>query len=174
MTEVTLKKLRSADLPLLLELKAESWRTTHHTSILNEEDQNRWFDSLDTHPTSPRNLVMVGCLKDQRIGIFKLSPIDWQNRSAEVGWDLFAPFRGKGLGKPLVLAGTMFAFRELSLHRISCEILSNNDASIKCALAAGFSYEGKKREAVLRFGNYLDSLIYGQLSYERDELWNKN
>lgn len=163
-------KLERALLGKLLALKSESWETTHQITIANSEDQNRWFDSLDQNVHTPRNLILVASTHNEKIcsfmdfGIFKITDIDWANRTAFVAWDVFKNHRGIGLGKTLVRGGTTFCFRMLNLHRLNCEILETNIPSQKCAEVAGFVKEGIKRESVLKQGVYIDSGVYGMLS----------
>lgn len=161
---IRLRKLSESDLDQLFHLKQENWYGTHQITIINEEDQKRWFESLDNHPHAPRKLVLVAedTLEFLDIGIFKLN-IDWNNRVADVGWDVFEHFRGKGLGKRLVKAGVAYSFNLFDLRRLQCEILEHNGASMTCATLAGFKKEGYRREAVHRQGQYLGSYVMGLL-----------
>jgi RimJ/RimL family protein N-acetyltransferase len=159
-----LYKIGREHLPRLLSLKQESWFGTHHLSILNLDDQHRWFDSLDKDPHSPKNLALIAhedyC--NDNIGVYKIV-VDWVNRTAEVGWDVFSEYRGQGLGKNLVAAGSAFCFKFFDLRRLGCEILENNVPSIKCATHAGFAKEGVKREAILKEGRPVNSIVFGLL-----------
>jgi len=166
------RKLEKSDLGQLLALKTESWPTTHHTAFLNEDDQGKWFESLDSDVINPKNLVLVAHAIDSRpmgdpacrMGIFKIFDIDWISRRCDCAWDVFKGSRGVGWGKKLVIAGTAFCFNMLNLHRLSCEILDINEASKKCAAAAGWRIEGRKEECIYKMGiGYVDSLVYGNL-----------
>jgi len=162
---LNLTKLQREDLSLLLDLKSESWETTHHITIATMEDQVRWFESLDKDVHSPCSLVLMACDKENsKIGIFKISSVDWVNRTADVAWDIFKPHRGNGFGKSLVAAGSTFCFQILNLWRLNCEILETNTVSQKCAFSAGFEKEGVKKESVIKLGSYVDSGIYGLLA----------
>jgi RimJ/RimL family protein N-acetyltransferase len=164
---VRLRKLEETELDLLLELKRESWPYTHHTTIANRADQLRWFRSLGEEVHSPKNLVLSASLAEagdsQGFGVFKIFDVDYINRSARVGWDIFPSNRGNGLGPRLVVAGVAFSFDILNLHRLSAEILDENDRSRRCAEAAGFRQEGCLREAVYKRERYVDSLMFGIL-----------
>jgi RimJ/RimL family protein N-acetyltransferase len=161
------RKLERQDLGKLLELKLESFETTHHVTIATIEDQERWFDSLDKHVHSPLNLHLIACLKDdpydKKIGIIKISNIDWVSRTADIAWDVFKEYRGKGLGKKMIKSGTDYCFCVLNLRRLTAEVLSNNPASAKCAEHAGFTKEGTKKELTYKSDQYLDSHVYGIL-----------
>lgn len=159
-------KVSKDHLDMLLNLKTESWRTTHRISFLSMETQQKWYDSLMTEDIHcPKNLILIAtCEVDVHqddVGVFKLLNIDWYNRKADAAWDIFARFRGKKLGSRLVEAGVGFAKEALNLRKLNAEILENNPASLKCAERAGFVEEGVKREEVFRDGKYLDSLMLG-------------
>ncbi|HEX3150101.1 MAG TPA: GNAT family N-acetyltransferase [Gemmataceae bacterium] len=153
------RKIERHDLDDLLELKQESWRWRHRTSLLNSDDQLRWYESLGDSDT-----VLVAMHAGKSIGIFKIFGIDWHSRAAEVGWDVFAPVRGQGWGKRIVKAGVAFCFEVLNLWRLDCEVLADNVRSIRCAEVAGFRLEGRKRARVRREGRTIDSLVYGALA----------
>lgn len=166
--KVKLSKAGAEDLRALLQLKKESWYGTHHVSILNFEDQQRWFDNLDHHPHAPKSLVLIA--EDElgvKFGVVKLQ-LDWVNRVADLGWDIFEEYRGKGCCAPLSRAGCAFCFDLLNMNRISAEILETNYASLHCAAKVGFVEEGRKRQAVWRFDRYIDSIVVGVLKKDWD------
>jgi RimJ/RimL family protein N-acetyltransferase len=177
-----LRKLERGDVPLLTALKSETWRRTHRSTIVNADDQNRWFDSMQTDVNQPDKLFLAFVQRkgDRDVaGFFKLANVDYISRCADVGWDLVPDYRGKGLGKVLVGGGASFCFNFLNLRRLTAEILINNEASQKCAQASGFVVEGLKREAVYERkaydkknltpasgGHYIDSQVWGLLRSE--------
>lgn len=160
---VILEKIKKEHLLELLELKEESWMTTHNITIANMDDQIRWYESLDKDVHCPKNLVLIGGNQEVDYGVYKISNINWISRTGMVAWDVFRRFRGNGFGKKLVEAGASFAFNVLELRRIECEILETNIASQKCAESAGFVKEGVKRQSIVRMGNSIDSWLYGCL-----------
>lgn len=165
--ELILRKITKNDLPELTYLKSESWMNTHRTSILNDEDQLKWYSNLPNDPHTPSSLILIASHVDASsisIGDFKIANIDWVNRTADVGWDVFHRSRKRGFGKKIVKAGAQFCFNILNLRRLSCEILEYNLASQRCAFSAKFALEGTKRMAVFKNGCYHDSLCYGLLS----------
>ena len=147
-----LRKLARGDVRLLSELKAETWGNTHTATIANKDDQERWFDSMQTDVNQPDKLFLTLVQREGKekdvVGFFKLANINYINRCADAGWDLMPDYRGMGIGKVLVKGGVSFSFGFLNLRRLTAEILVSNVASQKCALSAGFVEEGVKREAV--------------------------
>lgn len=161
---ISLSKVSKDDLPLLLELKQESWFGTHRISLVNLEDQLFWFEKLDKNIHNPNALFLIAEKDNEKIGDFKFTSIDWVSRKADVGWDIFANRRGKGLGKDLVKAGITFGAKLLNLHRMNAEILKTNIASQKCAEYAGFTLEGTRKQEIWKNNEYVDNLLYGYLS----------
>lgn len=162
--DISFNKLSREDLPLLLDLKQESWPNTHRVSILNMDDQDKWYESLcgqSVYFPSSLILIAIASVSNKKVGVFKILNICWQNRRADVGWDVFKDYRNKGYGKKLVKAGVNFCFEILNLHRLRADILDGNEASQKCAEYAGFKCEGCEKEAVWKKDRYIDSYIYG-------------
>lgn len=163
-TNLSFRKLNKSDLEDLNKLKNESWFGTHRISIVNIDDQIKWYDSLDRNPHTPSHLFLICELitnESIKIGTFKFNSIDWYSKRAEVGWDVFHSLRGKGFGKKIVKAGVGFAVDVLNLHRLTAEILETNKASQKCAEEAGFNLEGTKLKEILKNNEYVDNRIYG-------------
>jgi RimJ/RimL family protein N-acetyltransferase len=168
---IVLRKLERKNLPLLKELKNESWFGTHTINFVNDDDQERWFNSLNPN----KDLILIAnstpVLKTQQParGLFKINNIDWVNRKCTEGHDTFIDQRGYGYGKLIVEAGTDFIFEILNMNRIECEILENNIASQKCCEYVGYTKEGVKRKAIHKCGQYIDSYCYGILFEEWKE-----
>lgn len=165
--KLTLRKLGRKDLPMLTALKNESWFGTHSITIVNDDDQNRWFDSITS---SKNDLILVASTHIHPVGIFKIAGIDWMNRLCHIGHDIFAGQRGKGYGNKIVEAGVDFCFEILNMHRLDAEVLENNIASQKTLFNAGFKLEGKRKKAIHKCGQYLDSFVIGVLKEDWQEL----
>lgn len=160
---ICFRKLEETDLEQLLSLKKESWLTTHKVTICNMQDQKDWFYKLSKDTHAPTSLILIAESDSHPIGCWKISNVDWVSRKADVAWDIFQEYRGKGLGAKLVAAGCQFSSKILNLRRLDAEILENNPASVRCAEKAGFVLEGNKRKAIFKDGSYLDSFVYGLL-----------
>ena len=157
---MTLRKIELEDLQLLNRLKAESWFGTHTISIINMDDQVKWFQKITADRYS---LVLMVMEKSKPIGLYKIFNIDWINRHYDSAHDVFIGERDKGYGYKVIEAGVDFGFEILNMHRIDTEVLTNNIASHKTVLFAGFQLEGTRREAVHQCGEWIDSNFYGIL-----------
>jgi RimJ/RimL family protein N-acetyltransferase len=165
---ITLKKLEKEDLPILKNLKNESWFGTHNISFVNDDDQENWFKTLN----ASKNLFLIAYKTDttEKIGLYKIQNIDWVNRKYDSAHDVFESHRGKGYSKPVLEAGIDFGFEVLNMNRIDTEVLENNLASYKTAMYVGFIQEGIKRKCIHKCGEYLDSSFLGILRNEWKEL----
>lgn len=165
---ITLKKLEKEDLPILKNLKNESWFGTHNISFVNDTDQQNWFQSLNANKSL--FLIAYKTDTDEQIGLYKIQNIDWINRRYDSAHDVFENQRGKGYSKPVLEAGIDFGFEVLNMHRIDTEVLENNLASYKTAIYVGFIQEGIKRKCIHKCGEYLDSNFLGIIRNEWKEL----
>ena len=157
---ITLVKIDKSDLEVLKNLKNESWFGTHSVSFVNDTDQEKWFDSLDSNKT----LILKALNNNNEfVGVYKINNIDWVNRRYDSAHDVLENFRGKGYSKPVLEAGIDFGFEVLNINRIDTEVLENNIASLKSALWVGFIQEGIKRKCIHKCGEYLDSIFLGIL-----------
>jgi RimJ/RimL family protein N-acetyltransferase len=165
---IALRKIEREDLVLLKELKNESWFGTHNINFLNDLDQERWFESLN----NKTHLILIGIdiKSDERVGLYKIQNIDWYNRTYDSSHDVFKSYRGIGYSKPVLCAGTDFAFEVLNMNRIDGQILENNIASIKSAEYAGFIKEGVRRKSIYKCGEWLDSIHIGLLKNDWEKL----
>ena len=58
---------------------------------------------------------------------------------------------------------TNYGFKVLNLNKVWATVMDGNDASLKCALAAGFEVEGRQRSQMFKDGHYLDLIYVGLL-----------
>ena len=61
-----------------------------------------------------------------------------------------------------VTAVTDFCFDNFSFRRISAEVFANNPASARVLEKAGFIFEGRLKNNVMKDGQVLDSLLYAR------------
>jgi RimJ/RimL family protein N-acetyltransferase len=160
---IKLVKIEKKDLSILQDLKNESWFGTHNITFVNELDQERWFNSIDNNKTIILKAINN---KEEFVGLYKITNIDWINRKYDSAHDVLKNFRGLGYSKIVLEAGIDFGFEVLNMNRIETEVLENNQASLKSAIWVGFIQEGIKRNSIHKCGQYLDSIFLGILRNE--------
>ena len=87
---------------------------------------------------------------------------DVHRRTAELGYWLGEEFWARGVMTEAVGAFTDFCFDRFSLRRIYAEPFANNPASARVLEKAGFTFEGRLKNNVVKDGEVLDSLLYAR------------
>jgi ribosomal-protein-alanine N-acetyltransferase len=87
---------------------------------------------------------------------------DVHRHTATVGYWLGEEFWGRGIMTEVVAAIIDFCFENFALRRISAEVFANNPASARVLEKAGFTFEGRLKNHVLKDGELLDSLLYAR------------
>ena len=87
---------------------------------------------------------------------------DVHRHTATMGYWLGEEFWGRGVMTEAVTAVTDFCFENFLLRRISAEVFANNPASARVLEKAGFIFEGRLKNNVLKDGELLDSLLYAR------------
>jgi RimJ/RimL family protein N-acetyltransferase len=87
---------------------------------------------------------------------------DVHRLSATVGYWLGEEFWGRGIMTETVRAVTDLCFDDFPFRRISAEVFSSNAASARVLEKAGFSFEGRLKNHVVKDGKLLDTLVYAR------------
>ena len=87
---------------------------------------------------------------------------DIYRHTATVGYWLGEQFWGHGVMTEALTAVTDFCFDNFPLRRISAEVFANNPASARVLEKAGFTFEGRLKNNVVKDGQVLDSLLYAR------------
>jgi [ribosomal protein S5]-alanine N-acetyltransferase len=87
---------------------------------------------------------------------------DVYRHTATVGYWLGEEFWGRGIMTEAVTAVTDFCFANFPLRRISAEVFSNNPGSVRVLEKAGFIFEGRLKNNVVKDGQVLDSSLYAK------------
>lgn len=132
--------------------------------------QKQWLESVGN-----TNMYFISTLTGKHnsrteVGLARVTEIDWINRNACIGIDIFAKHRGKGHGTKTFTLLVDYCFEVLGLHRVWLLVGAPNLAARTIYENAGFEYEGTMKEHLYRDGIYVDYLLMGLLS----EKWAKN
>lgn len=132
------------------------------TRAVTSTQQQEWFKWLDSCKTSLRFLVCTS----QPVGVLRFDHYDCRNRSVQVGCDIFKPYRGYGFSKQAMRICVKYAFDVLNCHRVYLSVAAHNLPAIKTYQYCGFSIEGAQRDALFRFGQYIDYICMSLLEDE--------
>ncbi|MBF0256934.1 MAG: UDP-4-amino-4,6-dideoxy-N-acetyl-beta-L-altrosamine N-acetyltransferase, partial [Gammaproteobacteria bacterium] len=135
---MSLNPLEKSDLECIL-----PWRNapavrramySHHEISLDEH--RAWFDRM--RQDSSRRWYLYRDEIGAAQGVVYFTDIDTTQGTAFWGF-YAAPEAPPGTGLRMELAALNFAFGELSLHKLSCEVLANNGAVANLHKKAGFT-----------------------------------
>lgn len=141
-------------------------------SMADEED---WFDRMRALPADEHNLAIEVCEpaegegKDswKMIGSCGFFKLDGRNRSSEFGIMIGdKSYWNKGLGTEAVHLLVQHGFNTLNLNRIYLRVFENNPRAIRAYEKAGFTHEGRLRQAEFKDGKYIDLLVMSILEDE--------
>ena len=97
-------------------------------------------------------------------GVISFHSPNFNNKVAEIGYWVTKEFRGKSIGTNAVKVLTNFGFETMGWNRIEAMIDSDNEASKKVVIRAGYEHEGLLRQRVIRAdGNVIDMDLYAVL-----------
>ena len=92
--------------------------------------------------------------------------LDAEHRSGELGYWIGTPYWGQGFATEAARAVVEWGFEELDLHRVHASHFPRNPASGNVLRKLGMRNEGRLREHVLKWGEFLDIEMYGLLREE--------
>ena len=99
-------------------------------------------------------------------GLLATRPIDWENRTTEVGYWLGEEHQGKGLVTAACRALVDHAFGELGLNRVVISCATENKRSCAIPERLGFRREGVQRQAEWLYDHFVDHVVYAIVASE--------
>ena len=105
------------------------------------------------------------------LGSVGLSQLDWQNRTANIGYWVRTQWHNQGIGRAAIRFAAHFAFEALGLTRLEFVIQTSNLASLHAARRAGAVQEGVLRNRLVLRGKTYDAVVLSLIPdcLEREE-----
>lgn len=162
-TVFSVRQATEADLPRLLAIynrEVQGGTATMDLQPLSLEARRQW---LQAHNTGSHLLLAAVTPSDEAVGYASLSAFN-----AKAGYDgtvelsiyVDDAYRRQGAARQLMSAILRFARSAPAVHTVISIITAGNAASIALHEEFGFALAGTLREAVRKFGGYLDMLYY--------------
>jgi len=127
------------------------------------ETQRAYFENIAASRTDVV-LAIVDRSNDKHIGNVGLHQIDPIHRTAVLGIVIGEPSAwGRGIGARSWRAITNYGFEILDLHKICATVIDGNEASLQCALKAGYEIEGRQAKQIYKNGSHRDLIHVGLL-----------
>jgi len=151
----------------------------------SQAEEDEWFEGMLKHPADEHIMAIEirtqaereglrtdevtepGVEKWKLIGSCGFFNIDHRARSAELGINIGDKrYWNQGYGTEAVRLLCQHGFHTLNLHRIFLRVFETNPRAIRAYEKAGFTHEGRQRQAEFRNGKYIDVLIMSILQEE--------
>jgi len=139
---------------------------------LSLAEEENWFEELSKKPPFEKPMAIEIQPNPQVdewifVGNCGLFNIDWQNRFAEIGIHIGEKgYWNQGFGTKAVRLILKHGFDNLNLHRLWLRVFETNLRAIRSYEKAGFTPEGKFRQAQYLDGKYVDVMIMSMLKPE--------
>jgi RimJ/RimL family protein N-acetyltransferase len=125
------------------------------------------FDAEQAIPADQRSdCKFVIDLAGTVVGRCDLFDIEHVSGTARIGVTIDVGHQNAGIGTETVMLLLRYAFRDLGLRRVWCDILADNKPSIRMCEKCGFVEEGRLRAHYWYDGAQRDAVVMGVL---RDE-----
>ncbi len=143
---------------------------TEHLTIrypLSHAQERAFIEGVSAPNYSHVSFGVETLAEGKLIGGVGLEHQSAENRAAVLGialgdkgyWD-------GGYGTDTMRTVCRFGFEMMNLHRIELEVYAANERAVHVYEKVGFVTEGRRRDAVYKFGRYEDVLIMGLLEGE--------
>jgi RimJ/RimL family protein N-acetyltransferase len=137
---------------------------------LSVEGADEWFEQIQTKQGQEQVYLGVFTAEGELLGDVQLANIDWRHRTASAGLSIARSVqRRQGYGLDAALTLLRYAFEELDLCRITARIAEYNTGAMRVLEKAGFTQEGRERNALYCGGRRWDMLLYGLLREEFEQ-----
>ena len=161
---IRLRAAEREDIPLFLKWINDPVVTENLmlTTPMSKVEEEQWYDDMMQNPVHTHVFVIEAGDEQaepsyQAIGTCQFISIDWRNRSAEVGIMIGEKSMwNRGYGTETMSLLLEHGFNTLNLHRIWLQVFASNPRGIRAYEKAGFTHEGKFRQAEFRKGTYWD------------------
>jgi diamine N-acetyltransferase len=142
---------------------------------VSQTEEDSWYERMLQRPVDEH--VMVIDVKESPtetgddnwkiIGSLAFDPIDWHVRAAEMGILIGdKTYWNRGYGTEAVRLLCRHGFNTLNLNRIFLHVFDNNPGAIRAYEKAGFTIEGRERQAEYVDGQFIDVLRMSLLKSE--------
>lgn len=159
-----LRAIEDDELELML-----SWRnrpsvrmnmyTTHEIAL---DDHRQWWKGVQTNP---KQQFFMYASDARPLGIVAFTEINTQSHHAS--WAFYAaPDAPRGTGSKMEFLALDYAFEQLKLHKLHCEVLAFNVPVLKLHQKFGFTVEGIFREQHKTATGFVDIHRLGLLARE--------
>jgi ribosomal-protein-alanine N-acetyltransferase len=163
---LTLNHFSEADIPELVPLIGTREVAANTLRIPHPYEEKHAREFLASVAKENELRLAIRLRSDGRIcGGIGLHP-DMQHLRAELGYWIGVPYWGNGYATEAARAVVRHGFEQFGLNRIFASHFKDNQASGNILRKIGMKHEGCMRQAILKWGNFIDVEMYSILREE--------
>lgn len=162
-----MRSMQEKDLEMVLGWRNCDWvRSNMYTDhIITWEEHFSWFE----HAKKSTNSVFLICEQNGvPIGVINFVNIDKKNSKAFWGFYLGEEKGAPGRGPAMEYLALEYAFSELKLHKLCCEVFTFNLSVVNLHKKFGFVEEGRYRDHFIKNGKYEDVVALAMFEEDWD------
>lgn len=144
----------------------ETLRLTATRAVFSEDAVARHLAEIGTR-ADRADWAVIDADTSQYVGEVVLNDIDAENRSASFRIALLSDWTGRGYGTEATGRVLDFAFDDAEIHRVELEVFAFNPRAQRSYEKSGFRIEGRRRDALLWEGEWIDCTIMSVLRTDR-------
>lgn len=155
-----LRPITNDDLKLIFNWrnKPEIREYMFNNALIEWNTHLKWFDSLKSNT---ENDIKIFIEDSKPRGIVQFSKISKYHQTAEWGFYIGDSYR-KGLGTLLAYHALNYIFNDLDIRKLSAQVLSTNEKSLRFHKKIGFIQEGVLRRQIIRDNKIIDVHLLAQ------------
>ncbi|MDX8044412.1 GNAT family protein [Gracilibacillus sp. S3-1-1] len=165
---LALKQISKADAESLFEIWSDpevtQFMNIDNFTTVNQAEEMIVFLNQLTEECKAIRYSIIDRESNKIIGSCGFNTLDFENKKAEIGYDIAKKYWGKGYAPEAITALVDHAFQTLKLHRIEAKIEPANTNSIKVVEKLMFTYEGTLRQSEKSKGRFIDLHMYARLN----------
>ena len=162
---IILRAIEESDLPLIAKWRSspEVYEYFYEYLPISIRQQKNWYEKQLLDPTEI-NLV-ASKTTGEALGTVSIYHIDRRNRKAEWGRLIIGDPKARtgGIGSEIEALVLEYCFEHLNLHKLYCEVLTENKAVISLHKKLGFIEEGTLKDHAFKNGTYVDATLLAML-----------
>lgn len=166
MIKGSIRPVKPSDAELILEWRnKDSVRLNmYNPEVISIETHQVWFDSMLKNKTCQ---YFIYEQNNEPLGVLSFSEID--EKSKKASWAFYSGATNvRGIGSEMEKLALDYAFNELNLNKLCCEVLEFNSAVIRFHRKFGFKIEGIRKQNYFRDDRFYD--VYQLALFKNDYL----
>ncbi|MDR0530659.1 MAG: GNAT family N-acetyltransferase [Oscillospiraceae bacterium] len=171
-----LREMTKADAPTLVELlrnqEVSRWLTVDLSRMTRREEEIRIARARKAFAAGRELHWGIGERdSDGLVGMICLVGLNRRDQHAMAGFWLGHAYWGRGYMTEALWAVLDYSFRGLGLNRVYAGHFADNSASGRVMQKCGLQYEGTRRQAFCKNGQYYDEMAYAILKSDYEHLF---